>query len=276
MRRDSASSRIKHNGEIIDSKLIAGFYLTETAYAPKTTVPTHAHHHACFCLVLQGAYTELYKGKTIECRPSHLIFRPAEEMHSDHFGDHDVRCFIIEVEREWLTRLLRGRSIWMDEPASFQSGSLAWLAMKLRHESQQADDFTSLTIEGLMLEVVAQIARSSMKISEPRPPRWLNRAKEILPDNFTERLTLSEIAEAVGVHPVYLAGVFRQHYHCSIGDYVRQLRVEFASRELSTTAAPLGDIALAAGFAHQSHFSRTFKRLTGMTPAQYRSATRSS
>lgn len=271
----NGSSRIEHNGQIIDSKLIAGFYLTETAYAPKIKVPRHSHRHACFCLVLQGTYTELYRGKAIECRPSHLIFRPAEEMHSDHFGDLSVRCFIIEVETEWLTRL-HERSIRMDEPASFKGCSLASLVMRLRNESQMADDFTSLMVEGLMLEVIAEIARRSIKISERKCPRWLNQAKEILHENFTERLTLSDIAEAVGVHPVYLAAAFRQHYHRSIGEYIRRLRIEFASHELSKTGAPLADIALAAGFAHQSHFSNTFKRLTGLTPAQYRQASRSS
>ena len=273
--RRNGSSRIEHNGQIIDSKRIAGFYLTETAYAPKSKVPRHAHRHACFCLVLQGAYTELYRGKAIECRPSHLIFRPAEEVHADHFGDLSVRCFIIEVEAEWLARL-HERLIRMDEPASFEGRSLAWLAMRLRHESRQAEDFTSVTVEGLMLELIAEIARRSVKISERKRPRWLNQAKDILQESFTERMTLAEIAEAVGVHPVYLAGTFRQHYHCSIGEYVRRLRIEFASRELSRTNAPLAHIALAAGFAHQAHFSRTFKRLTGLTPAQYRSVTRPS
>ncbi|MDT4898528.1 MAG: AraC family transcriptional regulator [Acidobacteriota bacterium] len=271
----NASSSMEHNGEIIDSKLIAGFHLTETAYAPRVKVPSHSHRYACFCFVLQGTYTETYRGKTIECRPSHLVFRPAEEMHADHFGDRGVRCFIIEVETQWLMSL-RERSIGMDKPASFQSVSLAWLAMKLRSESRQADAFTSLAVEGLMLEMCAEIARRSSKTSERQPPRWLNQAKEILHENFTEQMTLSDIAESVGVHPVYLAGVFRQHYHCTIGEYVRRLRIEFASRELARTAAPLIDIALASGFAHQSHFSRTFKRLTGLTPAQYRAATRSS
>jgi AraC family transcriptional regulator len=269
------SSRIEHNGQIIDSKLMAGFYLTETAYAPKLKVPRHSHRHACFCLVLQGTYTELYQGKAIECRPSHLIFRPAERIHSDHFGDLSVRCFIIEFDAEWLTNL-HERSISMDEPTSFKGCSLASLAMRLRNESQRADDFTSLMVEGLMLELIAEIARRSIITSERKRPRWLIQAEEILHENFNERLTLSDIAETVGVHPVYLAGAFRQHYHCSIGEYIRRLRIEFASHELSNTAAPLAHIALAAGFAHQSHFSHTFKRLTGLTPAQYRQATRTS
>ena len=267
--------KVDHNGEIIGSRSIAGFHLTETAYSPNIRVPMHFHRHACFCLVLEGTYTELYRGKAIECGPSQLIFRPAEEVHADHIGRGKVRCFIIEVGTEWLARL-RDYSIRMSEPVGFRSSSLVWLAMRLRSESRRADDFTSLAVEGLMLELVAEAARGSKRVSERGRPRWLERAKGILHENFNERTTLKSVAEAVGVHPVYLAAAFRRHYHCSVGEYVRRLRIEFAGRELSRTDSPLADVALAAGFAHQAHFSRTFKHLTGLTPAQYRSTFRPS
>jgi AraC family transcriptional regulator len=78
------------------------------------------------------------------------------------------------------------------------------------------------------------------------------------------------LAAAVGVHPVHLARVFRKFHACSVGDYVRQLRIEYASRQLATTDQPLANIALAAGFADQSHFSRTFKQHTRMLPTEFR------
>jgi len=264
---------LQHHGEIIDSKSIAGFHLTETTYAPGIKVGKHSHLYACFCFILQGRYTELYRGKAIDCRPSHLVFRPAEEMHADHFGDRDVRCFIIEVENEWLVNL-RQRPIRLDEPASFKSKSLAWLMSRLRYEAEHVDDFTAMTIEGLMLEMVAEIGRNSVKIRDGRYPRWLKQAKEILHENFAEPVSVADVAASVGVHPVYLASAFRKHNQCTIGEYLRKLRIEFASHELSRTGAPIIEIALAAGFSHQSHFSRTFKRLTGLTPGRYRSANR--
>jgi AraC family transcriptional regulator len=81
---------------------------------------------------------------------------------------------------------------------------------------------------------------------------------------------VAEIARAAGVHPVYLARTFREHHGMTIGEYVRKLRIEHACRLISTTGAPLSEIALAAGFCDQSHFSRTFKRVTGSSPAEYR------
>jgi AraC family transcriptional regulator len=59
-----------------------------------------------------------------------------------------------------------------------------------------------------------------------------------------------------------------------LGDHVRKLRIEFACHRLATSDTPLADIALTAGFSDQSHFSNTFKRYTGMTPAAFRRSAR--
>ena len=168
---------------------------------------------------------------------------------------------------------MRKHSVTLREPSVFYGNSLIGLIMKIRREALHTDALSQLVIEGLMLEVVAEASRFTGAASEGQYPRWLRQVREILHDSCFERLTLSDIGKSVGIHPVYLAGVFRQRYGCSVGEYLRQLRIEFACREISTTDAPLAQIALAAGFTHQSQFSRTFKRVTGLTPAQYRSTT---
>ena len=96
----------------------------------------------------------------------------------------------------------------------------------------------------------------------------------MLAGHFAEELKLKEVASAVGVHPVHLAREFRRHFHCTAGDFVRRTRVEFACRKISESEASLSDIALSAGFYDQSHFTNTFRRFTGMTPAAYREAMR--
>ena len=71
-------------------------------------------------------------------------------------------------------------------------------------------------------------------------------------------------------HPVHLVAVFRRYMHCTPCDFLRRLRVEFAAGQLLRTRMPLVEIALQAGFTHQSHFCRVFKTITGMTPSAYR------
>ena len=257
------------------SRVVADFELAEIAYGPRLEIPRHAHQQAGFCLVLRGSYTETYHRNTLSCEALTVTFSPAEEWHSNHFYNSGSQCFTIEIDPDRL-RHAGEHGIVLNRPARYTGGSLVWLATRLYREFKESDEASTLSIEGLALEMMAETSRLLSRLPKRGIPGWLKHAREILHDGFSERLTLADIAEPVGVHPVYLAAAFRRHYRCTVGEYVRQLRIEFARREIAATNTPLAQIALAAGFAHQSQFSRTFKRLTGMTPAQYRSTFRSS
>ena len=63
---------------------------------------------------------------------------------------------------------------------------------------------------------------------------------------------------------------FRARFGVSVGTYVRRERIRWASRALRNTDAPIAEIALQAGFADQSHFTRTFVRHMGVSPGRYR------
>jgi AraC family transcriptional regulator len=91
--------------------------------------------------------------------------------------------------------------------------------------------------------------------------------------DFQRPLSLADLAATAGVHPVHLARAFREHQGITVAAYTRRLRFERSLRELAelgTSQRSLAEIAQAAGFADQSHFSRTFKKLTGLTPKAYR------
>ena len=129
-------------------------------------------------------------------------------------------------------------------------------------------------MEGLALEILAEATRPSPDVTPRRPPRRLEEARELVRARFAGSLTVEEIARTVDMNPAYLSRVFREQYGCTIGDYVRRLRVDLAGHLLSASDAPLAEIALDSGFVDQSHMTRTFKRLTGMTPARFRAAYR--
>jgi AraC family transcriptional regulator len=93
-----------------------------------------------------------------------------------------------------------------------------------------------------------------------------------LHERLQENVGLGDIAEIVGVHPAHLARTFRRCYGCTVGDYVRSLRLERARQELRVSDRPLAEIALALGYADQSHFATSFKQQTGMTPGTFRNA----
>ena len=144
--------------------------------------------------------------------------------------------------------------------------SLPQLFLTMYHKFRDMDDESLRNLEQALLE------GRSVTNSDRRFPKWLEKVKNILEQRFAEPYKLSEIAAEVGVHPVHLAREFRKHYGSSIGEYLRKVRIEYACRELMGSNEAVTKIAFAAGFADQSHFSRTFKRLCGTTPGKYRAS----
>jgi AraC family transcriptional regulator len=142
----------------------------------------------------------------------------------------------------------------------------------LYREFLTVDPASRLIAEGLLFEITGEFFRAERR--ETRRPGWLAKAIEMIQDNFPRRLTLISIADEVGVHPVHLAQSFRRFHGCTIGDYVRRIRIDYACQELVRSDTSFTDLAIGAGFADQSHFTRTFKRAIGISPAHYRANAR--
>lgn len=261
-------------GEALRSRKVASFELSERVYPPGFRTPRHAHKRALFCFVMAGNYTEEYGGRTRECKSSTLLFHPPDELHAEQFHDAGGRSFIIEMEPGWLAQVGQRLNV-ADNSADFESGVFEMLARRLYREFAQPDCASPLIIEGLMMEMLGETVRRPAT-ERHKPPRWLLLARELIHARFTENLSLAEVAGNVGVHPVYLAQTFHKIYQCTIGDYVRRLRIEYACHELAASGRPIVEIALAAGFCDQSHFARTFKRAIGTAPSQYRESLRNS
>lgn len=260
-------------GQTLQAHTLAGVRLTEATYAPGLRLPRHAHELAKYCFVLGGSFTETVNRYSAVRQPLALVFHPADTTHEESHTTAG-RHFLIEIRPPWLARA-REYSAVLDQPVDLSGGASIGLASRLFEEFKHRDSLSPLAMEGLILELMVETSRRSLGTMERRPPRWLEHLEELLRTRFTESLTLGELAAEVGVHTVHLARVFRKFHGCSIGDYVRQLRVDFASRELATTDLPLVDIAAAAGFADQSHFSRTFKQHTRLQPTEFRNMFRS-
>ena len=262
-------------GRALKTAEFSGFYLEERSHPRASLLPPHFHEVMHISFIIRGGCVESFARKTQEERtPYELFVTPPGEIHSLRYGPAGARSLSVEITEERL-ETIRPYAALPDRLVRINAGGLSALAVRLYQEFRAQDGVSALAIEGLVLEMLAGVSRHLERAQSRRPPRSLERAAEFIHAHFNETFSLSEAAEAAGLHPVYLARAFRRHHRQTVGDYTRRLRVEFACRELAATDTPLAEIALAAGFCAQSHFATTFKRRTGLTPTEYRAAFRS-
>jgi AraC family transcriptional regulator len=263
-------ARTEFPASVVRSRTIGEFVLSETRYGDRAVLPMHSHEYACVVIVLQGRFRERYDARVRDGAPGMVIVRPEGEPHGDHYAAEGGRCLNVEVPPQWLARV-RDCAPVCDSSAAFTGGSFELAGRRLYEELTHPDDVSPLAVESLLLALFADAVRDT-RCTAGTPPRWLLQARERIEAEATERLTLGELAAEAGVHPVHFAATFRRFFGMTVVSYMRRLRIEYACRAMAQSNSSLSEIALAAGFADQSHFGRAFKRAMGVTPAAYRGA----
>lgn len=98
----------------------------------------------------------------------------------------------------------------------------------------------------------------------------LRKVIEFIDNHYVDELSAEKLAAVAGLSIPQFNRRFRKILRLSPMDYVFSLRIQRAQQLLSTTRRSIGDIAAATGFYDQSHFTKRFKQVTGMTPLGYR------
>lgn len=253
---------------ILKESELSGLRLAVVDYSANMRLPLHSHAEIHFCLALYGRCFESCDGITFEHERFTASFLPAGVSHEVNYGDDRFRWLSMIVDSGWVNRF-NGIFQGSLNPTHSRGGQLNELFLRVYREFRDPDTMSQLVIDALACEMFAEVARYKTQY-ERAPPRWLFAARDYLEANVLEHIKLAMIAEAVDTHPVHLAREFRRYFNCTVGEYIRKKRVEFVRRELVGSDSPLVEIALAAGFCDQSHLTRTFKNVVGITPAQYR------
>lgn len=247
---------------------VPGFDIVAGIHPAASVISRHTHGSPTICAVQSGRFTEYYNGRAVDCDAGIVKVTPAGEPHWNRFAAVDTYGVRIDVDtsrfdtRQSIAKLL-------DERLFFPAGAFAGLTTALVAEIARPDAVSSIATEGLLLELLARMARLSSAQSSPRQ-RWLMHADALIRETYRSALTVSELADTVGVHPATLSRGYRREFGCTIAHRIRQLRLDYAARELTTADTPLSEIALRAGYYDQSHFSNAFRRQFGASPGRYR------
>ncbi|MGC4047157.1 MAG: AraC family transcriptional regulator [Armatimonas sp.] len=243
------------------------FCFAELRYSAGFSLPVHTHPQAFLDFCLQGHIHQENGKRTWTQASKTLYFMPIDAPHASRFPT-DSRTFQVILPPAWIERVQQVAAL-PHRLSSFEQSQITWIAERLYREFQRRDALSPLLLEGMLLELFGEMARPASFPSANDCPYWLGQVRDFLHAHFVESLSIEAIALTVGIHPSHLMRTFRQRFHCTIGDYVRKLRIERACQLLSQRDSTVAQVAFSVGFADQSHFTRAFKIVMGMTPAAF-------
>ncbi len=106
--------------------------------------------------------------------------------------------------------------------------------------------------------------------SETTEAPIIQRARAYIEDNYSESISLKEIAAALHTSTFYFCKIFRKGTGLTFTEYLTRVRIENAKSQLTNPHLRISEIAFAVGFQSLSQFNRAFKGLTGCSPTEYR------
>jgi AraC family transcriptional regulator len=273
------SRQAQNSGQMVGARTSAGsgpdsraletpaVKVAEGVYPAGLCIPRHWHDTSQLIYIESGLHWSGHSRGGDHCAPGTVRFLPAGEPHENYFPSQS-RCIEI-VLRPPILELAREHACALPERGELPARSVNALGARLRGELRRQDDAATLEIEGITLRLLVSSAKDDLRRERALPP-WLSGVREMLHEHGMERLRLTDLARCAGRHPVQISREFHRYFGCTIGAYVRQVRIARAQRLLSLDEMSVAEIALACGFSDQSHFTTQFRRLTGLPPKKFR------
>ena len=254
----------QYSGAIDRLKHIDGLIAGTTVYEKNAFGRDfHYHENPHLTYILQGGNIENRKGTNVELKAGDVVFYHSGEWHQTLPAAAFSKNINLEIEEVFLKTFDISESNLNE--AVRQNPDSKFLLLKIYKELLTDDPLTDVSIQMLLL-----------KIAEDSPtrhickPRWIIKLYEILNDRWNESHNLADLSASLQVHPVTISKCFPKFFGCTLGEYVRKLKIEKSVVLMKNSRLSLTEIGAECGFSDQSHFTRNFKALTGFLPRQFK------
>ena len=129
---------------------------------------------------------------------------------------------------------------------------------------------TLIVIKEIFLDFILEAAELINKLNKASAIGNVRRIKQYVDSHYQDDLTLKKIANKFFMNPVYLGQLFKKNYGMYFKEYILQVRINEAKRNLRQTDMRIYQVAQNVGFSNPDYFVTQFEKATGMTPTQYR------
>lgn len=255
-----------YTGKVMNKVHTDNFIVTTTLYLKSACEDRlHSHHNATISFLYQGADVESRKNADqYKRKAGDIFFYDSGEAHKTISTLKTSKNVNIELRD---SRFLKDNcSIANLQKLISNDIEANLIAVKILKEINISDDYSPTTLETLCLDLTGMSNRIQSNIK----PTWVKVLKQLLDDNWQNKYSLTELSEISGVHPITISKNFRKYFFCSLGEYVRKIKIRKSIPLIKNSELSLTEIAYTCGFADQSHFIRNFKAYTGYLPKDFK------
>ncbi|HMI63382.1 MAG TPA: AraC family transcriptional regulator [Puia sp.] len=237
---------------------------TETVFQDGFASDWHYHQNPHYSHILSGGSKEIRRGVSRWQQPGDGLYYYPGIPHQNVQYRPGTRIFNIEVDAGFF------KEHGLDVPAEEHMFSDRLKVnstglIKILREHYWQDRHSTIAVEQLCINLI-----SASPLAHNDYPDWTRKIIEILNDKWNHSWSLNEFSGMLDIHPVTLSKYFSKYFKCTLGDYIRRIKIDKALTLIRSNRHSLTEIAYLCGFSDQAHFIRTFTLLTGMIPKQYR------
>ncbi|MEO7597567.1 MAG: helix-turn-helix domain-containing protein [Opitutus sp.] len=248
------------------------------------------HHNEIELNMLQrGWLTYLLGGHKVRIEAGHLSAFWAAIPHQIIDYGSETEYFVATLPLAWFLQcrlpdpliqpLMRGE-VLSDSSAdrvTFDTALFTQWEKDLQDERRETRDIVILEMEARLRRLAASLP--TPKEAHKRRARLalqaggLNKVEQmacLVAQRYKEALTVTEISQAVSLHPNYAMNLFKKAFGTTLIDYLTHHRISHAQRLLVTTDEKIVEIAFGSGFNSISRFNEAFRHACGCTPREYR------
>ncbi len=243
----------------------------------KVTYGRHAHEHFSIGAVTHGRSYYHYGKDTFQISAGTVVLMNPGDVHACNPIDNEPWSYqMLYIDTPWLTDLQYQLGFSTDQgyrpfntpytqdPVLYH-GLLALYRILVDAQAEHLQKQSALV--SYFSDVQERLNPADTPAREVN--HKLERAAEFIRAQCTQALKLEDICQAAELSPSYLIRAFKQYYGLTPHAFLVNQRIQFARARLRQGEL-IADVALAAGFADQAHFQRTFKQHFAATPGQYR------
>jgi AraC-like DNA-binding protein len=247
------------------------------AYYVQHAYPRHSHDYYVISLIERGRQSFTHNGTKHLTPPGGVIFINPGEVHTGEAADQqgfELRSLyptpaLMETAAFELTGHRQGLPFFKDVRVDHRWATNSVLSLH-KAISQGA---STLESESRLLWTLTQFIQRYANIGSTEQPlgkerKVIQQARDYIEACFAEGVTLNQLAQQVALSPYYLLRVFHAEVGMPPYAYLESVRIRHAQR-LIETGKPLAQVATEVGFSSQSHLTRQFKKIIGVTPGQY-------